>query len=452
MSDYETLRRRHADEYTALLPQFLERITWSKERLRDERQQRLRALIRLAKERSPWHRERLSSIDPDRVTEADLTHIPPMTKDDMMGNFDGILTDRRLSRELVETHLASLVDDAYLLDEFHVVSSGGSSGTRGVFVYGWDAWMVVMLTLGRFRMRHLRGDPQIGPSSVRANVAASKATHMTFAGPRTFPPPGNFTAVSATLPLNEIVDLLNELDPAILTGYPSSLYSLAREAIAGRLHIAPHMVGPNSEPLLPEMRDAMEEAWHCPILNGYGTSEGPSAMSCGQGRGMHLGEDVSIFELVDEAGDPVPPGVRAAKMYITNLLNVVQPLIRYELTDEVTLIDEPCPCRCQMRRIDDIEGRTDDVFAYASGIIVHPLLFRSRLGGNRNIDEYQVHQTSQGASVSVRAQSDIDTATLSRSIEQDLERAGLRDPTVTIEIVDSFDRQQTGKLKRFFPL
>lgn len=74
---------------------------------------------------------------------------------------------------------------------------------------------------------------------------------------------------------------------------------------------------------------------------------------------MHLSEDVAIFEPVDGDGRPVPPGTRATKMYITKLYNHVQPLIRYELTDEVTLIDEPCPCGCAMRRIDDIEGRSD---------------------------------------------------------------------------------------------
>ena len=84
MSDYETLRQRHASQYQALLPEHIERITWSSEQLRDERQRRLRALIRVAKERSPWHRERLAHINPGRVTEADLSQIPSMTKDDLM--------------------------------------------------------------------------------------------------------------------------------------------------------------------------------------------------------------------------------------------------------------------------------------------------------------------------------------------------------------------------------
>ena len=134
MTDYATLQAQHAQQAGELLAEHQQRIMWTAARLHAEREARLRALIRFAQERSPWHRQRLAHIDPDTMTEAHLSSIPPMTKDDLMANFDGILTDRRLTRSVVEAHLDSLEDDSYLLDEFHAVASGGSSGTRGVFV------------------------------------------------------------------------------------------------------------------------------------------------------------------------------------------------------------------------------------------------------------------------------------------------------------------------------
>src|SRR5260370_9320038 len=129
MADSETLRRRHADQYRALAQQCIERIRWTPERLRAERQQQLRMLLRKAKDSSPWHRVRLSRIDPDQATEADLQGIPPMTKEDLMRDFDTILTDRGLSRQMVESHIDPLDADAYLLAEYHVVASGAASGT-----------------------------------------------------------------------------------------------------------------------------------------------------------------------------------------------------------------------------------------------------------------------------------------------------------------------------------
>src|SRR4030095_4253022 len=158
----------------------------------------------------------------------------------------------------------------------------------------------------------------------------------------------------------------------------------------GRLRVKPALVMCASEPLLPEMRASIEEVWNVRVVNRYFTSEGPSPSDCGAGYGMHLNEDVCIFEPVDEHGAPVAVGQRAAKLFVTPLFNLAQPLIRYELTDEVTLKDAACPCGSGMRLIDDIGGRSDDTFLYAGGVVAHPMLFRSPLGRQRNIVEYQV--------------------------------------------------------------
>src|SRR6266436_5075795 len=65
---------------------------------------------------------------------------------------------------------------------------------------------------------------------------------------------------------------------------------------------------------------------------------------------------------VSSRGHPVPPGERADKIYVTNLFNHTLPLIRYEITDEVTLLDEPCRCGSGHRLIADPQGRLDDTF------------------------------------------------------------------------------------------
>jgi phenylacetate-coenzyme A ligase PaaK-like adenylate-forming protein len=166
---------------------------------------------------------------------------------------------------------------------------------------------------------------------------------------------------------------------------------------------------------------------------------------------MHLNEDLCIFEPVDSAGAPVDAGERANKVYITPLFNQAQPLIRYELSDELTLLEGPCPCGSQMRRIDDIQGRADDVFSYHGGITVHPLTFRSQLGRHPHIIEYQVQQTERGAAITIRSDKPIDTALVSSALEHELARLGLEQPKVETKVVAALDRQQTGKVKRFIP-
>jgi phenylacetate-coenzyme A ligase PaaK-like adenylate-forming protein len=452
MTDFETFRGRHAEQYQALLPEHLARLSWSADEVRAERERRLRSMIAVAKERSPGHRERLAHLDAERVTEADLASIPPMTKDDLMRNFDGIVTDRRLSRASVEAHLDRSEGNPYLLDEYRVVASGGSSGTRGVFVYDWNGWLLFFLAFSRLRVRAQLADALVGAQPVWVVIGGGKPSHMSFAMPQTFGVRGAVTSLAATLPLADIVARLNELQPVMLTGYPSPMPALAHAAASGRLAISPRLISVVSEPFLPEMRAAIEAAWTWPIFNIYATSEGATAASCGQGRGMHVNEDLCIFEPIDADGRPVRAGQRAAKLYITPLFNHAQPLIRYELTDEVTVIDEPCPCGSNFRRIDDIEGRADDMFVYRDGVSVHPLVFRSVLGQQRNVIEYQVRQTERGAAIALRVDGEVGTATIRDAIARELTRLGLPEPEVSVELVSGFDRQQTGKLKRFFPL
>src|SRR5229473_2560713 len=238
MADYETLQQRHAEQYRGLAQQYIERIRWTPERLRAERQQQLRMLLHKAKDSSPWHRGRLSGIDPDQATEADLQAIPPMTKEDLMRDFDAILTDRRLSRQMVEAHIDHLEGDAYLLDEYHVGASGGSSGTRGVFVYDWDGWLKYALTMQKWRLQVHLADPPL-PDRGSGKHRRREATHMTYAMAQTFGQGSGVVNVPATLPVSSIVKRLDELQPLMLSGYPSMISVLAREAQDGRLRIAP---------------------------------------------------------------------------------------------------------------------------------------------------------------------------------------------------------------------
>jgi len=449
MKDYEQLRSTHLGEYTALLPAFIDEAYAPSGVIAARRLGRLRYFLRVAKERSAWYAKRLHAIDPDSATVESLRSIPPMTKLDLMANFDAILTDSRLSRTIVEDYLESLADDSYLLEEFHVVASGGSSGVRGVFVYDWAGWRTAAMLMRRFRTRAAAA-LGIAPGAQQAVVGGAKATHMTFAFARLLDR-GTNSVVPATLSLEEIVARLNTLQPIVLLGYPSMLGALARQVAAGALEIAPRLVFGTGEPMFPGIREAMTAVWNAVVINHYASSEGAIASDCGAGEGLHLNEDVCIFEPVDEQGNPVPAGIRSAKVYVTPLYNLAQPLIRYELTDEITVLEKACSCGSPLRLIDDIGGRADDVFRYGD-VLVHPMVFRSRLGQHRHIIEYQVRQTDRGADIAVRAEGDVALGDLRVALERELTARGVTDAAVALHLVDKLDRMATGKLRRFVPL
>jgi phenylacetate-CoA ligase len=450
LTPYEELRQKHVAELAAQLPEYVQRLDWRVDRLRAERERRLRAVVRIAKARSPWHRERLGGIDADALREEDLQSLPTMTKEDLMSNWNGIVTDQRLSLETVQKHLDNLAGGAYLQDTFHAIASSGSSGRRGVFVYDWEGWLTYGLATFRNTVRWATTHPGVGPVVV-AVVAAERANHVGSALPQTFSNRAlPFHRVPVTLPVDEIVARLNEIQPTSLAGYPSMLHVLAEEARTGELRIRPGRVGSSAEPLLPEARHAIEEAWGVPVFNSYAASESVIAAGCDAG-GCHIADDLIFLEPVDSSGNPVPIGATSEKVYLTNLYNVVQPLIRYEVTDEVTLLEGQCACGWSHRRIDDVHGRLDDVFSY-NGVKVHPHVFRSALARHGEVTAYRVRQTERGATIEAQLIGDLRVEDLRREIEGALRKVGLVNAEVAVTPVDSLDRGATGKLKRFVPI
>jgi phenylacetate-coenzyme A ligase PaaK-like adenylate-forming protein len=127
-------------------------------------------------------------------------------------------------------------------------------------------------------------------------------------------------------------------------------------------------------------------------------------------------------------------------------------LIRYELADRVDFIEDPCPCGSMYTRLSGVRGRLDDVFVYQDGTRVHPIVFRSVLGRDTHVVEYQVRQTARGASIMLRGDAGMNERDIVSSIEHGLRRVGLRDPKVEVTIAHAIPRQATGKLRRFVPM
>src|SRR5436190_24310157 len=94
---------------------------------------------------------------------------------------------------------------------------------------------------------------------------------------------------------------------------------------------------------------------------------------CPQGQGMHVQMDWAILEVVDRQNQPVPPGRPGEKVLLTNLYNSVQPFLRYEISDVVTLSPDPCPCGSPLPLILRVEGRTDEVVWIQDGNQLRPV-------------------------------------------------------------------------------
>jgi phenylacetate-coenzyme A ligase PaaK-like adenylate-forming protein len=441
-------RARWQRRLRAALPEHLERRTWDADRVRAHQRDRLRALLRHAKARSAFHAERLAGVDVDRFELDDLPALPTMTKAEMMAGLDGLLTDARLSRTLVEDHLAASTEAATpLLGEYVVLASGGSSGERGVFVYDTDSIVAYALGLTRGGLARLlaMGPPPGGVPM--AMVAAASPIHATRALSDLFS--GDLlaiTSVPVTLPLAEVVARLERARPVLLQGYPSVLSLLAEERAAGRLRIAPMAVTGSSEQFLPDARARVAAAFGVGVVDQFGSTEGVVGASAPGEEAIVLASDLAIVELVDDRNRPVPPGTPSAKALVTNLMNPTQPLIRYELPDR--FVRQPDAADHGHLRV-TVEGRADDLLRYGD-VVVHPLVVRSVLVDTPQVVEYQVTQTPRGVRVAVVAPRGVDEAALAARIAAALTGAGLDGAEATVEPVAAIRRHPlTGKTKRF---
>jgi phenylacetate-coenzyme A ligase PaaK-like adenylate-forming protein len=457
--DYEKDRQRHVAWASERVAAEIQRVTASLEDLWKLRDERLRTLVEHARKNSSWWAQRLEAVDVSTLSGRDLSMIPPMTKDDLMTNWDEIVCDPRLDLELANRHLEQIARSgaAYLLDEYHVIATGGSTGRRAVVVWDFEGWGMSFVTLqsrGLWLASLADTIPEL-PIKV-ASLMSVNPVHMGGAAAACFSNPDltEMHRLSTSAPTSEIVARLEEIQPHALVGYPSVLHELALAKLRGALNIEIEGVHSGGEPLLPEARACIERAFGISVTNLWGVSEtGYLASTCPGNEGLVIQEDSCVIEPVDSQNRAVPSGQRAAKALVTNLLNRVLPVIRYEVTDEFTLL-EPLPDGpLHGRRVSDIQGRLDEAFRYVDGIFVHPHLFRSALTQLSDVAEYQVVQTVSGARVALVARGEIDLEALAKRLEGDLQTAGLSDARVVVSRVDRLGRHaHSGKLRRFVPL
>lgn len=431
--------QRRAAELTA-------RDLWTRPQLLAHQRQALQDILHHAVRSSSYYRETIGNLV---ARQAPLEELPVLTKDQLVANFDRIVADRRLRLADIERHLAGERAGDLLLGEYRACATGGTTGVRAVIVYDGPAWENA--AANAFRL--LRGNG-LTPKTRRIGIGAPTPQHYSYriyaemkAGQSGAP------HLDVTMPLPEIVAALNEFQPEIIATYPSFIRRLAEEQLEGRLSISPRQFCSGAEALMPDVRELARQAWGAKIFNRYATTEvGASGSECEHFSGIHLPEDLVAFECVDEANRAVPAGQTGRKLLITTLTNRVLPLIRYELSDIVTLDDSPCTCGRPYARMTAIEGRREEVLRLprrgGGRVDVHAFRLLSPLIGMPGLRQYQLLPGSDDLTVRICVRDgerpEAIRTTVERSIRQAVSEAGAGDTRVTVQVVPSIQRSGTG--------
>lgn len=189
---------------------------------------------------------------------------------------------------------------------------------------------------------------------------------------------------------------MKDFGTTLLVATPS--YALRIGEVAKQMGIDPKtdlqvkigLVG--SELLTEAMRTEMHKLWGEDMLvtSNYGMSElmGPGVSGeCEQLRGMHVNEDFFIPEIIDPKTEEVLPPGEKGELVITCIYKEALPLIRYRTKDITRLNYEPCKCGRTTVRMENLDGRTDDMLKIR-GVNVFPSQIEEVLLG---IDEIGPH-------------------------------------------------------------
>jgi len=259
------------------------------------------------------------------------------------------------------------------------------------------------------------------------------------------------------MPMQEVVAALNEFQPEVISTYPSFIRRLAEEQLEGRLRISPRRFCSVAEALRPDVRDFARQAWGATVFNRYSTTETAcSGSECEHHCGIHIPEDLVVFEAVDGDHRRVASDVPGCKLLITTLASAPVPLIRYEFSDIVTMSDEPCACGRPYARITSIDGRQEEILQLqrrgGGRVEIHAFRLLSPLTSMPGLRQYQLLHGADGITVKIcvrngEAPQEIGCA-VERTIKSALVDAGAGDTEVAVEIVDSIERSGTGAKQR----
>lgn len=173
---------------------------------------------------------------------------------------------------------------------------------------------------------------------------------------------------------------MKDFETSLLVATPSYAMRLAEVALEmgidpkKDLNVKIGLVG--SELLTDAMRDEMHKLWGDDMLitSNYGMSElmGPGVSGeCEFMDGMHINEDYFIPEIIDPVTEEVLPPGEKGELVVTCIFKEALPLIRYRTKDITRLIYEPCKCGRTFCRMENLQGRTDDMLKIR-GVNVFP--------------------------------------------------------------------------------
>lgn len=345
-------------------------LNYDEEDIKELQKTKLRSLIKYVYQNSEFYKNlyRQNGIKYKDLDEIELKNLPRTNKSIIMDNFNQVVTGKNIFKKEIVNFIDGNQDPTSLFkDKFHVIHSSGTSGEIGYYLYTDKNWELLKA---------------VGASRLFKNFALKKKNYAFigaadghYAGISFFLSPvnrfeeyfyNNFLVIDINYPLKKYIKKLNNLQPDVISGYPSAIEMLLDYQKKKKLNIQPDSIICGGEPLTRRAEEKIIKYWDKKPVNYYGTSES-IMIGSGVGReGLYIFDDLVILEFKED------------QTLLTNLYNHLQPLIRYELDDLILKTDKQNK-KWPFTYVKNISGREEDMLWMKNEEnkkdFIHPIVF-----------------------------------------------------------------------------
>lgn len=429
-------RERYGGRFAEFREQLARTEHFSQAELEAYQDERLRAVVAHAYETVPYYRRNFDAagIKPSDVRgRQDLHKVPLLSRDDIRSNFEDLWSSRFPPRAR---------------------RTGHTSGTTGTpLTLGYDqatVWMTYAVFDRHYRWARARfGRDGDRVAVARGNVVVpldlttppywreNRAQHQLLLS--------SFHLSPTTLPA--YFEALARFRPAVMDGYPSTLYVLAKH-LQGRGETFPVKAAiTSSETLYDFQREVIEERFACKVFDYYALAERVVfSGECDAHEGHHIAMEYGLAEVLGPDGLPVPRGT-TGRLVGTSLHNMAMPLIRYVTNDLTALRPGPCRCGRALELMEDVTTKAEDMLTLQDGRLISPSVLTHPFKPLESIEGSQIVQTAPDA-VTVRIVPGPGyTADLTEHLVRELGARIGADVRIDVQMVDRLETQPNGKFK-----
>jgi phenylacetate-CoA ligase len=329
-------------------------------------------LVRYAAEEAPWYRERLS---PDVLRGLEqpggFDAVPVLEKSDLRENFDALRAAGAGRRKAVVARTGgSTGEPLTVLKDFTI----RPAALQWRLMQWWGvhpADDAALLERSPYSGWRQRAQDLVWWPTRRAHLDAASMSEDD---------------------VRRFVARLRAVRPRVLFGYAGALHELALTVRREGWQLDPvPVIASTAAPLTPVQVADIEQVLGGTVHDVYRSAElSLVAGQCEHRAGLHVQSDHKLLEVVDAEGRRVPDGT-PGEVVVTDLLNRVQPLVRYRLGDVAVMDPEPCVCGRPFPVLRTLAGRSNDVLRTPSGRVSF-YTFAGKFTDQGTVRQYQIHQ------------------------------------------------------------